>query len=123
MSNINEESLVIFTENAANKVLELIQGEQQQNLNLRVSISGGGCSGFQYGFAFDEKINEDDYIVETQACVEDKRDSVKLLIDPISLQYLEGSQVDYEKDFQGEQFIVKNPNANTTCGCGNSFSI
>ncbi|NQY42285.1 MAG: iron-sulfur cluster insertion protein ErpA [Legionellales bacterium] len=123
MSSTNEESLVIFTENAANKVLELIQEEQEQDLNLRVSISGGGCSGFQYGFAFDENINKDDYIVETQARFDDKQDLVKLLIDPISLQYLEGSQVDYEKNFQGEQFIVKNPNANTTCGCGNSFSI
>ncbi len=123
MNNIQEQSLVGFTQNAANKVLELTQEEQQAELNLRVAISGGGCSGFQYGFEFDDKINQDDHIVETQAYVGDKGTLVRLVIDPISLQYLEGAEVDYQKDFQGEQFVVRNPNANTTCGCGNSFNI
>ena len=115
--------LINFTANAASKVFELISLENQLELNLRVSISGGGCSGFQYGFTFDEEVNDGDHIFETS--VRDAPDTtmVKLVIDPISFQYLIGSEVDYKKDLQGEQFVIRNPNANTSCGCGNSFSV
>lgn len=113
---------IIFTSNAANKVFELIQEEEKKSdLCLRVTISGGGCSGFQYGFMFDENITADDYVVSQS--VDDSAAVVKLVVDPISMQYLSGSEVDYQTDLQGEQFIVRNPNANTTCGCGSSFSI
>jgi iron-sulfur cluster insertion protein len=107
------ESLV-FTARAAHKVRELIVEEGNADLSLRVAISGGGCSGFQYGFSFEEEIAEDDTQVTT--------DGVRLLVDPISLQYLLGAEVDYAQDLQGERFIIKNPNAKTTCGCGSSFS-
>jgi iron-sulfur cluster insertion protein len=103
-----------FTRRAAHKVRELIIEEGNDGLSLRVAISGGGCSGFQYGFSFEEEIADDDTMITT--------DGVRLLIDPISLQYLTGAQVDYAQDLQGERFIIKNPNAKTTCGCGSSFS-
>ena len=103
-----------FTARAAHKVRELILEEGNDALSLRVAISGGGCSGFQYGFSFEEEIADDDTQVTT--------DGVRLLVDPISLQYLMGAQVDYAQDLQGERFIIKNPNAKTTCGCGSSFS-
>lgn len=118
-----EEPLINFTKNAANKVFELISDEEQTDLNLRVAIAGGGCSGFQYNFLFDEQINQDDHIFEAEACQGEQTALVKLLVDPISLQYLEGAEVDYQKDLQGEQFVVRNPNANSTCGCGNSFDM
>ena len=105
---------MIFTENAAKKVAELIEEENNPNLKLRVSISGGGCSGFQYGFTFEEIVNEDDTQIE--------RDSVTLLVDPMSLQYLMGAEIDYQDSLQGSQFVIRNPNATTTCGCGSSFS-
>ncbi|MGQ0286709.1 iron-sulfur cluster insertion protein ErpA [Pasteurellaceae bacterium 22721_9_1] len=104
-----------FTDAAANKVKALITDEENPELKLRVYITGGGCSGFQYGFTFDEKVNDGDLIVENSG--------VKLVIDPMSLQYLIGGTVDYTEGLEGSRFIVKNPNATTTCGCGSSFSI
>lgn len=110
-----------FSVSAADKVAELIQAENNPALNLRVSIAGGGCSGFQYGFSFDEQMNEDDTVI-VQSC-SDGLSSVKLLIDSMSIQYLNSAEIDYTKGIQGEQFIIRNPNAKTTCGCGSSFSI
>lgn len=104
-----------FTENAATKVRQLIEEEGNDNLNLRVFVSGGGCSGFQYGFTFDEKINEDDTVME--------KNGVKLLVDPMSFQYLIGAEIDYQENLQGAQFVIKNPGASSTCGCGSSFSM
>jgi iron-sulfur cluster insertion protein len=106
---------VIFTDAAAAKVGELIAEEDNPNLKLRVFISGGGCSGFQYGFTFDEDIEDGDSQVENQG--------VTLLIDPMSVQYLMGAEIDYKEDLQGAQFIIRNPNAQTTCGCGSSFTV
>lgn len=109
---------IIFTDNAAKKVLELIEEEGNFNLKLRAYVTGGGCSGFQYGFTFDEEIQPDDTI--TQKKVGDK--DVFLLIDPLSISYLVGAEIDYEEDLEGERFVIRNPNAKTTCGCGSSFS-
>ncbi len=103
-----------FTTSAAHKVAELIQEEDNQNLKLRVYVQGGGCSGFQYGFTFDEEQQEDDTAVD--------RDGVRLLVDPMSFQYLIGARIDYKDDLDGARFIINNPNASTTCGCGSSFS-
>ena len=102
------------TDSAANKVKELILEEGNDALKLRVFVSGGGCSGFQYGFTFDEAINEDDTTLENNG--------VTLLIDSMSYQYLVGAEIDYKDDIEGAQFVIKNPNATTTCGCGSSFS-
>ena len=110
-----ETSPVIFTDTAANKVKALIEDEGNDALMLRVFISGGGCSGFQYGFTFDENLNDGD------TCVEN--DGVKLLIDPMSYQYLMGAEIDYTEGLEGSQFVIRNPNAATTCGCGSSFSV
>ncbi len=104
-----------FTQSAARKVRELIEEEGNDALKLRVFITGGGCSGFQYGFTFDENVNEGDTRVET--------DGVTLLIDPMSFQYLMGAEIDYVENLQGAQFVIRNPNASTTCGCGSSFSV
>jgi iron-sulfur cluster insertion protein len=104
-----------FSEAAAKKVLTLIQEEENPELKLRVYVTGGGCSGFQYGFTFDEKVNEGDMTIE--------KESVTLVIDPMSLQYLVGGIVDYTEGLEGSRFFVNNPNATTTCGCGASFSI
>ncbi|GAB3380714.1 iron-sulfur cluster insertion protein ErpA [Lysobacter fragariae] len=103
-----------FTSAAAAKVRELIAEEGNAALKLRVYIQGGGCSGFQYGFEFDEQQGEDDLAVQT--------DGVTLLVDPLSLQYLMGAEVDYTESLHGAQFVIRNPNAKTTCGCGSSFS-
>ncbi len=103
-----------FTDSAANKVKGLIEEEENDNLKLRVFVSGGGCSGFQYGFTFDEEINDGDTTVE--------KNGVKLLIDPMSFQYLVGADIDYTEGLEGSQFVIRNPNAKTTCGCGSSFS-
>ncbi len=103
-----------FTDNAANKVKELIQEEGNPALKLRVFVTGGGCSGFQYGFTFEEAANEDDTAME--------KNGVTLLIDPMSYQYLVGAEIDYTEGLQGSQFVIKNPNATSTCGCGSSFS-
>lgn len=108
------ESPIYFTEAAATKVRRLIDEEGNDALKLRVYISGGGCSGFQYGFEFDEAQSEDDLVVE--------RGGVTLLVDPLSLQYLMGAEVDYSESLSGAQFVIRNPNAKTTCGCGSSFS-
>lgn len=112
---------IVFTVNAANKVATLIEEEANSRLNLRVVINGGGCSGFQYGFTFDEIINDDDTVI-TQHC-SDSNQPVNLLVDSISYQYLANAEIDYVKNIQGEQFVIKNPNAKTTCGCGSSFSM
>lgn len=104
-----------FTSSAASKVRELIAEEGNDALKLRVYIQGGGCSGFQYGFEFDEQQGEDDLAVQT--------DGVTLLVDPLSLQYLMGAQVDYTESLHGSQFVIRNPNAKTTCGCGSSFGV
>jgi iron-sulfur cluster insertion protein len=106
---------LVFTDNAAKKVKELIEEEGSMDLKLRVFVSGGGCSGFQYGFTFEEEVNEDDTQVQ--------KDSVTLLIDPMSLQYLMGAEIDYQDSLQGSQFVIRNPQATTTCGCGSSFSV
>jgi iron-sulfur cluster insertion protein len=105
---------LVFTESAASKVKELIDEEGNAELKLRVFVSGGGCSGFQYGFTFDEEINEDDAQVD--------KNGVKLLIDAMSYQYLVGAEIDYQEGIDGAQFVIKNPNATSTCGCGSSFS-
>ncbi|MFT0213114.1 iron-sulfur cluster insertion protein ErpA [Pseudomonas sp. F1_0610] len=104
-----------FTESAAHKVKSLVTEEGNPRLKLRVFITGGGCSGFQYGFTFDEEVADDDTIIE--------REGVSLVVDPMSFQYLAGAEVDYEEGLQGSRFVINNPNATTTCGCGSSFSI
>jgi len=109
---------IIFTEKAASKVLELIQEEGNLNLKLRAYVTGGGCSGFQYGFTFDEEAQADDTVVTRTLPTA----AVQLLVDPLSLQYLVGAEIDYKEDIEGEQFIIRNPNAKTTCGCGSSFT-
>ena len=106
---------IVFTDAAATKVGELIREEENPNLKLRVFISGGGCSGFQYGFTFDENIEDGDSQVENSG--------VTLLVDPMSVQYLMGAEIDYTEDLQGAQFVIRNPNASTTCGCGQSFTV
>lgn len=108
-------SALQFTHNAAHKVKTLVDEEGNDRLKLRVFVTGGGCSGFQYGFEFDENRAEDDLAVDT--------DGVTLLVDPLSLQYLMGAEVDYSESLQGAQFVIRNPNAKTTCGCGSSFSM
>ena len=113
--------IITFTVSAADKVASLIKEEDNPALNLRVYITGGGCSGFQYGFTFDEAIQEDDTVIE-QHC-SNGTESVKLLIDPLSFPYLNQAEIDYVQGIQGEQFVIRNPNAKTTCGCGSSFSI
>lgn len=105
---------IVFTDSAAQKVAGLIQEEGNDNLKLRVYITGGGCSGFQYGFTFDEEVNEDDTVVE--------KAGVTVLIDSMSIQYLTGAEIDFKDDLSGAQFVIRNPNASTTCGCGSSFS-
>lgn len=103
------------TDSAAAKVKSLVEEEGNPDLKLRVFVTGGGCSGFQYGFSFDEVVAEDDTLVE--------KDGIAVLVDPLSIQYLSGSTVDYEQGLQGSRFIISNPNAATTCGCGSSFSV
>jgi iron-sulfur cluster insertion protein len=105
---------LIFSDAAADKVRKLIDEEGNPALKLRVFVQGGGCSGFQYGFTFDEVVNEDDTTME--------RNGVTLLIDAMSYQYLVGAEIDFKEDLEGAQFVIKNPNATTTCGCGSSFS-
>lgn len=110
---------LIFSDNAAAKVWELIQEEGNLNLKLRVYVTGGGCSGFQYGFTFDETAQDDDTVIVNA----NGQGQVSLLVDPLSLQYLMGAEIDYKEDIEGEQFIIRNPNAKTTCGCGSSFTV
>ncbi|OMZ28246.1 iron-sulfur cluster insertion protein ErpA [Burkholderia pseudomallei] len=104
-----------FTDAAADKVKQLIDEEGNPDLKLRVFVQGGGCSGFQYGFTFDEEVNEDDTVLN--------KNGVVLLVDAMSYQYLVGAEIDYKDDLNGAQFVIKNPNATTTCGCGSSFSV
>jgi iron-sulfur cluster insertion protein len=111
----NPELPIQFTDAAANKVKMLITDEENPNLKLRVYVTGGGCSGFQYGFTFDEKVNDGDMTIDKQG--------VTMVVDPMSLQYLMGGVVDYTEGLEGSRFLVNNPNATTTCGCGSSFSI
>ena len=106
---------LVFTDSAANKVKQLIDEEGNTELKLRVFVTGGGCSGFQYGFTFDEVQNEDDAVMQ--------KNGVTLLIDPMSYQYLVGSEIDYQEGLEGAQFVIKNPSAKSTCGCGSSFSV
>ena len=106
---------LVFTDSAAEKVRELVLEEGNPELKLRVFVQGGGCSGFQYGFTFDEDVNEDDTSMV--------KNGVTLLIDSMSYQYLVGAEIDYKEDINGAQFVIKNPNASTTCGCGSSFSV
>jgi iron-sulfur cluster insertion protein len=106
---------LLFTDSAAAKVKDLIDEEGNASLKLRVFVQGGGCSGFQYGFTFDEEVNDDDTVME--------KNGVHLLIDAMSYQYLVGAEIDYKDDLEGAQFVIKNPNATTTCGCGSSFSV
>ena len=113
-SLVTESAPLVFTDSAAAKVADLVAEEGNPALKLRVFVQGGGCSGFQYGFTFDEEVNDDD----TQM----NKNGVTLLIDAMSLQYLVGAVIDYKEDLEGAQFVIKNPNATTTCGCGSSFS-
>ena len=106
---------MLFTDSAANKVKRLIEEEGNADLKLRVFVSGGGCSGFQYGFTFDEVTHEGDTVLN--------KNGVQLLIDPMSLQYLVGAEIDYQDGLEGAQFVIKNPGAKSTCGCGSSFSV
>ena len=106
---------VLFTEAAAQKVRTLLDEEENKNLKLRVFVTGGGCSGFQYGFTFDENQEEGDTRVD--------RGGVTLLVDPMSVQYLLGAEIDYSEGLEGSQFVIRNPNATTTCGCGSSFAV
>ena len=113
MSDVD--SMLIFTDSAASKVKSLIDEEGNSNLKLRVFVTGGGCSGFQYGFTFDENMNEGDTAVD--------KAGVTVLIDPMSYQDLVGAEIDYTEGLEGAQFVIRNPNATTTCGCGSSFSV
>jgi len=106
---------MVLSDSAANKIRELVLEEQNPDLKLRVYIIGGGCSGFQYGFAFEEETEDGDFIIDN--------DGVSMMVDPMSFPYLMGSVVDYKEDLQGSRFVIENPNAKTTCGCGSSFSI
>ena len=106
---------LVFTDSAANKVRQLIEEEGDPELKLRVFVTGGGCSGLQYGFTFDEVANEDDTVMQ--------KNGVSLLIDPMSYQYLVGAEIDYTEGLEGAQFVIKNPNASSTCGCGSSFTV
>lgn len=110
-----EDATIGFTESAAKKVKALVEEEENPNLKLRVSVNGGGCSGFQYAFAFDENINDDDTVVE--------KNGASVLVDVTSMQYLNGSEVDYLEGLEGARFVVNNPNAKSSCGCGSSFSV
>ncbi|MDP3293789.1 MAG: iron-sulfur cluster insertion protein ErpA [Nevskia sp.] len=111
----SSQSEVVFTSAAAAKVRELLNDEDNEALKLRVFVTGGGCSGFKYGFTFDENVEDGDLSVENGG--------VTLLVDSMSLQYLSGAEIDYKDDVDGAQFVIRNPNATTTCGCGSSFAV
>ena len=110
-----EGAIVGFSDAAASKVKALVEEEKNPKLKLRISVDGGGCSGFQYGFAFDEKVSDDDTVIE--------KNGATMLVDVTSMQYLNGSEVDYLEGLEGARFVVNNPNAKSTCGCGSSFSV
>ena len=107
--------MITITENVDTKVAEILQQENEPNIGLRVFVQGGGCSGMSYGFALETEQNEDDFIIEQQG--------VKYLVDAMSMQYLQGATIDYKEDFEGSNFVIQNPNAQTSCGCGSSFSV
>ncbi len=109
------EEQIKITESAMSKIADLLAEENNPNLCLRTFVQGGGCSGFQYGFTFDEEQNDDDFLIE--------KPGMKLLVDAMSMTYLQGAEIDYSEDLTGSQFTIKNPNAQTTCGCGSSFSV
>lgn len=111
----DDQAALVFTDAAAIKVKELLEDEDNDALKLRVFVSGGGCSGFQYGFTFDENIEDGDTLIEKQG--------VTLLVDPMSVLYLSGAEIDFSDGVEGAQFVIRNPNATTTCGCGNSFAV
>lgn len=113
------ENAIVITDSVVKKVHELILEENEPNLKLRIFVQGGGCSGFQYGFTFDETANEDDFQFDKSI----DNVNVGFLVDTMSFQYLQGATIDYVEDLQGSQFVIKNPNASTTCGCGSSFSV
>ena len=115
MAELMLDTNIQMSARAADKVSELIQDEENDELKLRVFVTGGGCSGFSYGFTFDDDIAQDDTVV--------RRSGVTMVVDPMSYQYLVGAEVDFKEDLQGSQFVVPNPNASSTCGCGNSFAI
>jgi iron-sulfur cluster insertion protein len=106
---------ITITEAAIAKIADLFAEEGNPNLKLRTFVQGGGCSGFSYGFTFDEEQNEDDFVIE--------KSTIKVLIDAMSMQYLQGAEIDYKEDLSGSQFVIQNPNAQSTCGCGSSFSV
>ncbi|MCL1824411.1 MAG: iron-sulfur cluster insertion protein ErpA [Proteobacteria bacterium] len=113
-TEVDTQDFLVFTDSAVGKVRELIEEEGNPALKLRVFVSGGGCAGFQYGFTFDEEVNEDDVTLE--------KGGVTLLVDSMSYQYLVGAEIDYTEGLEGSQFVIRNPNATNTCGCGSSFS-
>lgn len=117
MSAVQQQAItpLFLSDSAVSKVRELVEEEGNQDLKLRVFVTGGGCSGFQYGFSFDEAQDEKDAVIE--------KDGISPLVDPMSYQYLVGATVDYQEGLQGSQFVVQNPNASSTCGCGSSFTI
>lgn len=115
MNAVTDMPPLVFSDSAANKVRALIEEEGNPDLKLRVFVTGGGCSGFQYGFTFDETQNEDDFVME--------KGGVTLLIDAMSMQYMQGAEIDYTEGLEGAQFVIRNPNAVSTCGCGSSFSV
>lgn len=115
MNAVTDTGPLVFTDSAANKVKELIDEEGNDALKLRVFVTGGGCSGFQYGFTFEDEVNEDDTVME--------KNGVALLVDPMSFQYLVGAEIDYQENLEGSQFVIRNPNAESTCGCGSSFTV
>jgi iron-sulfur cluster insertion protein len=117
------DSAISLTDAAAKRVQELLVEEGNYNLKLRVYITGGGCSGFQYGFAFDESSKEDDTVVTKEVSANDETIMVQVVVDALSLMYLMGAQIDYQETLQGAHFLVKNPNAQTTCSCGSSFAL
>ncbi len=110
-----QDDVLVFTDAAASKVKTLLEDEDNDALKLRVFVSGGGCSGFQYGFTFDENVEDGDTLIKNQG--------VTLLVDPMSVLYLTGAEIDFSDGVEGEQFVIRNPNATTTCGCGNSFGV
>lgn len=109
------DSMITITESASHKIVDLLAEENNPKLKLRTFVQGGGCSGFSYGFTLDEEVNEDDFIVH--------KDGLEILVDSMSMQYLQGSEIDFIDNLEGTQFVVRNPNAASTCGCGSSFSI
>jgi iron-sulfur cluster insertion protein len=115
MEQVYNPRTIFLTNKAVAKVQKLVSEEEGKSLNLRVYITGGGCNGFQYGFTFDEKVNDDDVVIE-QNCI-------KLIVDDLSYQYLVGGEIDHQQDLRGSKFLINNPNAASTCSCGNSFSV